>query len=455
MKRTQPIQFTLTTGIPAASSNLFDAGLYVQDDWRWRPNITLSAGLRFETQNHIPDHADFAPRLGFAWGIGQGKTQAPKTVLRAGWGIFYDRFTNDLVLQAERQNGAQQQEYIVTDPTFYPNIPPVSAAAVGANRRSDRFTASSRICTRLTRCRQPLPSSARLSKTVNMTVSYVNSRGVHELLTNNINAPLPGTYIVGQPTSGVRPNGILENIYEYESEGIFKQNQLITNINVRAGARLSLNGYYALNYANSDTSGSGSFPSNPYDIGADYGRAGFDIRDRAFFGGTVTLPKGFRLNPFMIINSGTPFNVTVPLDLIGDFHFERPPCARLCHDMPGRSNRERKYSVHAVGNLQHHARAGTTAHSNQQLHGAQPVHFQFAGIEDVRIRDEEGSLPATARLEDLADPADSAAELAAAPGAEDAEAAAAAVALRRRGSGQPALQPHVQRECSQPIQHRE
>src|ERR1700728_1868392 len=115
----EPIQFALTTGAPLASSNLFDAGLYVQDDWRWRPNVTLSGGLRFESQNHIADHTDFAPRLGLAWGIGQGKSAAPKTVLRAGWGIFYDRFTNDLVLQAERQNGVTQQEYIVTDPTFY------------------------------------------------------------------------------------------------------------------------------------------------------------------------------------------------------------------------------------------------------------------------------------------------------------------------------------------------
>ena len=41
--------------------------------------------------------------------------------------MFYDRFTNDLILQAERQNGITQQEYIVTNPTFYPNIPPVSA----------------------------------------------------------------------------------------------------------------------------------------------------------------------------------------------------------------------------------------------------------------------------------------------------------------------------------------
>src|ERR1700683_2963375 len=53
----EPIQFSLVTGVPSVSSSLFDAGLYIQDDWRWRPNVTISAGLRFESQNQISNHA--------------------------------------------------------------------------------------------------------------------------------------------------------------------------------------------------------------------------------------------------------------------------------------------------------------------------------------------------------------------------------------------------------------
>src|SRR5208337_4706507 len=88
-----------------------------------RPTFTLSAGLRFETQNAIHDHADWAPRVGFAWGIGGGGKSAPKTVLRGGFGLFYDRFAQDLVLNTDRLNGVTQQQYIVTDPTY--TIPPV------------------------------------------------------------------------------------------------------------------------------------------------------------------------------------------------------------------------------------------------------------------------------------------------------------------------------------------
>jgi len=75
-------------GNPTVRVSWFDAGLYAQDDWRVRPNLTVSYGLRFETQNNIPDHADFAPRLGVAWGIGGTPKNPPKTVLRAGFGMF-------------------------------------------------------------------------------------------------------------------------------------------------------------------------------------------------------------------------------------------------------------------------------------------------------------------------------------------------------------------------------
>ena len=91
-----PTQFSLNAtasgAVPNVPVTMVDAGLYVQDDWKVRPNLTLSGGLRFETQNAIHDHADWAPRLGFAWGIGGGGKSAPKTVLRGGFGLFYDRF---------------------------------------------------------------------------------------------------------------------------------------------------------------------------------------------------------------------------------------------------------------------------------------------------------------------------------------------------------------------------
>src|SRR6202140_3755911 len=115
-------QYSVTAGSASADVTYFDAGLYVQDDFHLRPNITLSYGLRFESQNNLGDHADFAPRLGFVWGLGRGgKKGAPKIVLCAGYGLFYERFTFDLVLQQERLNGVTQQQFLVTNPEFFLN----------------------------------------------------------------------------------------------------------------------------------------------------------------------------------------------------------------------------------------------------------------------------------------------------------------------------------------------
>ena len=124
-----PSQFNITTGTPLAAVNRIDGSLYVQDDWRARPNLTLSYGLRFESENVISDHADWAPRLGLAWGLGHGQR---KTVLRAGFGVFYDRFDDEQMLQAERLNGVNQVRYVMPNPAFFSNIPPVESFAARA-----------------------------------------------------------------------------------------------------------------------------------------------------------------------------------------------------------------------------------------------------------------------------------------------------------------------------------
>ncbi len=302
---------------PTVTVNVIDAGLYVQDDWKVRPTLTLSGGLRFETQNAIHDHADWAPRLGFAWGIGGGGKSAPKTVLRGGFGLFYDRFSSGNVLNADRLNGITEQQYVVDSP-MYSNPPPVpttSSTPQAVYQISPLLHAPYIMQSAFSLERQ-------VTKIANVTLTYLNSRGVHQLLSIVTNAPDTPDYPY--------PSGSLPNpaIFQYSSDGVFRQNQLIASANIQAGSRLTLHGYYSLNYANSDVSGSAGFPSDQHNLAVDYGRASFGIRDRVFFGGSVALPRGFRLSPFMIFNSGSPYNITVGQDLSGDLLFnDRPALA--------------------------------------------------------------------------------------------------------------------------------
>lgn len=318
----QPSQLLITTGSPTASVNYYDFEPYVQDDWRIRPNITLSFGLRYETQTGINDHNDWAPRFGFAWGVG-GRSAPPKVVIRGGSGIFYDRFQIANLLQAERLNGITQTAYVVTNPTCFPGLDqpltvPITNCGPAPTIASTTYEISNRLHAPYT-IQSAVSVERQVTKSATLSVTYLNSRGFDQFLTINANAPYPGTPCF--------PNCVVptQNLYRYVSEANFRQNQLIMNTNIRVGSKIQLFGYYTLNYANSDTAGITSFPTNSYDIGADWGRGSFDVRHRLFLGGSVAFPYLIRLSPFMVVQSGSPFNISTPLDLNGDSQFNNRP----------------------------------------------------------------------------------------------------------------------------------
>jgi hypothetical protein len=329
-------QYSVVLGNPRTNATYVDAGLYVQDDWRMMPNLTLSYGLRFETQNAIRDHGDWAPRVALAWGVGKGRASSPKTVLRAGFGMFYDRFGENLIMQAERLNGINQQEFVINNPTTFP-CPASGCDLAGSTSSPTIYQIDPRLRAPYT-MQSAISVEHQVSRNANFAVSYLNSRGVHQFLTRNINAPVPAT--------GLRPFGTLDNIYQYESLGSFKQNQLIANVNMRIRSMFSLFGNYTLNYANSNTAGAGSFPSNQYNIEQDWGRSPYDARHRLFLGGTVALPYALRFSPMIFASSGSPFNVTVGRDLNGDSIFnDRPGLLGGCPATPVATIRCTRYGV--------------------------------------------------------------------------------------------------------------
>ena len=315
-------QFSITAGNPAATVNRIDYALYAEDTWRALPNLSLTLGMRFEGQNHIQDHFDVAPRIGIAWGIGGGG-KAPKTVLRGGAGIFYDRFDVGQILQAEQLNGINQQSYVVNSPDFLPgNIPPVNTL-VGSATFPTIYQIAPNYQTPYV-IEGAIGLERQVTRNIKTSVTYITTHGIHQFLTRNINAPLPGTYNPADPSSGTRPFGDIGNIYQYESAGLYNENQLIANFNIRAGAALTLFGYYTLSYAKTNAAG-GSFPMNQYDLSQSYGNAPWATRNRFFVGGSVSMPYGFSFSPFLVVSSGRPFNITLGKDLNGDSIFNDRP----------------------------------------------------------------------------------------------------------------------------------
>jgi hypothetical protein len=301
--------------------------------------MTASFGLRYETQNIISDIMNFAPRLGFAWGIGGHDGKAAKTIVRTGFGIFCDRVDANLVSNAERQNGTNTKQFVFPNPDFFPNIPTItsavarpSALTISGGPREEHHNISLPTITQLdpnVKAPYTIQTSVaverQLSKTSTLSVSYLYSRGVRQIFSRNINAVLPGTFDPNDPASGVRPLNELLNIFQFQSQGIYKQNQVITNFNMRGAKRLTVLARYVLNYASASADGVGSFPVNQFDPNADYGRAGFDVRHRVFVASIIDLPMRFRLSPFFILDSGSPYDITVGSDLNGDSIFNDRP----------------------------------------------------------------------------------------------------------------------------------
>ena len=357
-------QFSIAGGNPEARVSQGDISFYLQDEWKLRPTLTVSPGLRYENQDNISSGLNFAPRIAFAWSpsFASSKKQPapteiktappatitpgtpakpsapsqPKIVIRGGFGVFYNRISDDLVLQATRFNGLNQKQFVVTEPTLLDGpasnleISQLAAFAQPQIRRllgPNLATPSS--------LRASFSLERQLPHRVKLTLGYNHSHSLRTLRTVNINAPLKGTYDPAIPSSGVRPLGqSAGNIFESQSNGRFIRNSFSVSLNA-SGKKFNFWSSYSLGKSKSRDDGTSGSSFDPYDFSNEWGRASYDVRHYFYASGGYQAPHGFNLNTFIIANSGSPFNIITGRDTNGDTLFTERPAFATDLSKPG------------------------------------------------------------------------------------------------------------------------
>jgi hypothetical protein len=332
-----PTQFSMSSGNAEAGVAQDELSFFVQDEWSLRPNLTLSMGLRYDAQKNIQGRLNLAPRVAFAYAPGVAAGGKTRTVIRGGFGIFFDRFSESLALRANHFNERGERQFISTDPNIlglFPAVPTPEMLANSATPRSNLQLASN------LQLPYTMQGAINLERQLPFkfvfTATLLSARALHLLRSRNINAPLPGTFNPTQPETGTRPLGNTHgNIFEYESSGRFNQNQLIVSLRNPVSSKMSIIMTYILSRARSDTDGADSFPVDSYDLNGEYGRSDLDIRHRFNMTGVFSLKYGFSLNPFILAASGRPFNITTGRDANGDTLFTERPALATDLDQPG------------------------------------------------------------------------------------------------------------------------
>ena len=326
-----------TTG-GTTNPDLNEYGLFVQDDWRITPKLTLNLGLRYDLQDladptvknpsaalaavgldtttAVRDSNNVAPRFGFSYAFDD------RTVLRGGYGIFFGRTPAIMLGTAHSQNGIQVTGVslnctLVPNPCpTYPNIFSAPPSAGGVNPSLYLFAKD---------YAQPYIQQGRLGverelfANTSLSVSYLYFRGVHISRTRDINLAPPVATTLTDPSGqtftvlrhpAARPIPGFARISLFESTANSRYSALAMELKRRFTRGFQFIAAYTL----SDTSDNRPDQTmvvvgaddakglqNNLDINADWGRSDLDIRHRFVFSpvyeiGTVQNDNAFARN---------------------------------------------------------------------------------------------------------------------------------------------------------------
>ena len=275
---------------------------FAQDDFRVRPNLMVSVGVRRDWQNFFHDNNNFAPRFSFAY----APRIAGKTVIRGGAGFFYDRTGPRPIFDILQFNGELLKLFVLPDPGFPDPLGAggsLSAQPVSVVRLDQKVHIPYTI-------QYSVGVERQLRKTTTLAVTYIGSRGVSLFRSRDLNAPPPPDYLT-------RPDSTVGVIRQIESSGNSRSNTLEVSLRGKITDYINAMAQYTLSRAKNDTSGITVFPANDYDLSGEWARADFDRRHRFEFLGTLNPGKLLSLGIAVSAYSGAPYSLTTGRD---DFH---------------------------------------------------------------------------------------------------------------------------------------
>jgi hypothetical protein len=341
-----PRSYTIRTGDPNIAYTNVQAGLYLQDDIRIRKNLTVSPGIRYETQTHLSDRNNVGPRFGVTWSPGK----SGKTTLRGSAGIFYDWLFSNTYEQTLRVDGFRQREVNIINPS-YP-VPPPSAS--GTTSITNKYLLANGL-----QMQRNVRFSAGVQRTVTrmlgVNATYAHTSGENLMRGLNLNGPVDGR----------RPDPSFANVVQVLGDAASRQHTLNVgasiNFNVPkaggpAGAvgpagmlmmgdrvmimngggpsapntarwnwrRMQLFTNVGLGRTLNNTDGAFSLPATGR-IEDDWGPANFDIRRRFNVGWSSSQLRNFNANLNLNASSAQPYTIRTGVDTNGDLLFTDRP----------------------------------------------------------------------------------------------------------------------------------
>ena len=312
-------------GVADQSQSNPNFGVFVQDEWRVRRDLTVNAGLRYDVQ-YLPDPIEtdtnnLAPRLGIVYAPGDRKT-----VIRASYGLYYDRIPLRATSNALQRDGSK---YLVaqlaptqTGAPVFPNVLAVQPGTLPTKPNITRIDPNIEVSYSQQgnfQIERELPWDAVVS------VGYLHVRAKHIILSRNVNVPrFPAS--AGIPNLG-RPDPNWGNISRFESSGNSYYDGLVVSFNQRAWRWTTTRLSYTFSKTIDDA---GNFffssPQNNFNIREDRGLSDNDQRHRLVVSGTIEAPqqgksnrlervlRGFQFGYIFTYASRLPFNVLLGSD---------------------------------------------------------------------------------------------------------------------------------------------